>query len=74
MTITTRNEAAERLFKESAGGLTDRQFRTRLREVLAAERRATVERIRDELLIKRNLLDEDQSEVVSYVLDEEMAR
>ena len=56
MTTTTRNEAAERLHTaiyRATGGSTHSQretiWRQRIDEALAAERRATVERIRERL-------------------------
>lgn len=72
----TRNEAAERLL-EWVGFVTDMDLQTRIRDgiraALAAERRATVERIRERLLAnvgrKRPTLD-----TIRAILDEETAR
>jgi hypothetical protein len=73
---TTRNEAAERLL---AAGYWEQNAAERFRlldEALAAERRATVERIRERLLreVDDAVWAEATDRVFERILDEEAAR
>lgn len=75
---TTTNEAAERLH-DAVGHFRNRGVRIQMiREALAAERRATVERIRSQVQDRRILrLDEQkraQYRHILDILDEEAAR
>lgn len=74
MTTTPRNDAAERLRTYLKTAFSTREFEDgALDEALAAERRATVERIRERL----NAIPSDadyQLDLVDAILDEEAAR
>lgn len=69
MTATTRNEAAERLREWGRSNADYRTFPTLLNKALAAERRATVERI-ESRFHDVGLLDDE----VQAILDEEAVR
>jgi hypothetical protein len=75
--MTTRNEAAERLRRRISPVLSDRRddFHRLLDEALAAERRATVERIRERFYDKGwTLTGSGMEGDVRAILDEEAAR
>ena len=77
MTTTPRNDAAERLRDVLRGGGDPISAQTLLDRALAAERRATVERIRATLLDMGWDLRADPTELannVSAILDEKAAR
>jgi len=77
MTTTTRNKAAERLLDWFPGTSEEgkRNFQWRVNEALAAERRATVERIRERLAtVEYGDGDGYDIDETNAILDEEAAR
>jgi hypothetical protein len=74
--MTEKNEAAERLLREVTSDYHENERRAMIVEALAAERRATVERIRAAIDVERHDTADAAVEffALERILDEEAAR